>query len=235
MRNDGTHIPAESETNGNQIYRWFLYLKGHWYTWWNKKRFREVGSHFYAPGPIHVVNGKQIKLGDHVFLGQGCQLYAYPKGNIRIGDYSSIDRFVEIRGGRMIDIQDHVRIVKGATLKAPENADLVIGSRSVISQGCILDGGIKVGQDVTFGPNVFVNDEDHGFLDTSIPINQQEGIVGTTVIEDDVWIANGVTILKNVTIGKGSVIGAGAVVNRSVPAYSINVGVPSKSIKSRTN
>lgn len=67
MRNDGTHIPAESETNGNQIYRWFLYLKGHWYTWWNKKRFREVGSHFYAPGPIHVVNGKQIKLGDHVF------------------------------------------------------------------------------------------------------------------------------------------------------------------------
>lgn len=233
MRNDGTHIASFSETSGNRIHRTCLWLRAKYYTWWNKKKFAQVGSDFYAPGPIHVVNGKCMKIGNGVFLGEHCQLYAYPEGELRLGDYTSIDRRVEIRGGKLIDIKDHVRIVKDATLKAPEEATMVIGSRAVISQGCILDGGIKVGNDVTFGPYVFVNDADHGFQNWDIPMNMQEGIIGVTIIEDDVWIANGVSILKNVTIAKGTVIGAGAVVNRSTPENSINVGIPAKAIKYR--
>lgn len=237
MRNDGTHLQSEpaSETIGNRLYRIGLSIRGKWYTWWNKKRFTAVGKNFYAPGPIHVVNGKKISIGDDVFLGEHCQIYAYPHGAISIGDHTSIDRYVEIRGGKRIEIKDHVRIVKGATLKAPDNTVMIIGSRTIISQGCTLDGGIKVGDDVTFGPYVFVNDEDHGFVRTDIPINQQEGIIGETIIEDDSWIAHGVTVLKNVTIAKGSVVGAGAVVNRSTRVYSVNVGIPAKEIKKRLN
>lgn len=50
-------------------------------------------------------------------------------------------------------------------------------------------------------------------------------------IEDDCWIGANVTILPGVTIGKGCTIGAGSVVSKSIPPYSVAVGVPAKVIK----
>lgn len=233
MRNDGTHIPSESETIVNQIHRFGLLLRGKVYTWWNKGKFGKVGKNFFAPGPIHVVNGKNISLGDNVFLGEHCQLYAYPNGRISIGNNCSIDRYVEIRGGNPTIVNDNVRIVKGATIKSTDQSTVIIGSRTIISQGCILDGDIRIGEDVIFGPNVFINESDHGFSRKDIPMNQQSGISGTIVVEDDVWLGYSVAILKNVVVSKGSIIGTNAVVTKTVPPYSINVGIPAKTLKLR--
>ncbi|KAL6411914.1 galactoside O-acetyltransferase [Ilyonectria robusta] len=51
-------------------------------------------------------------------------------------------------------------------------------------------------------------------------------------IGDDCWLGSNVTVLPGVTIGKGCTIGAGAVVSKSIPDYSVAVGVPAKVIKS---
>ena len=233
MRNDGTHLESVYETAGNRIHRFFLKIKGALYTWWNKKKFKSVGQGFQAPGPIHVVNGRNITLGNNVFLGLHCQLYACPDGEIIIGDNCSIDRFVEIRGGRKIEIGNDVRIVKDSTLKAPPTAYMTIGSRTLISQGCIFDGDVRIGEDVIFGPCVFLNGAYHGFDRRDIPMNQQTGKSGTIVIEDDVWIGYNAALLVGVHIPKGSIVGANAVVNRSVEPYSINVGVPAVTKKYR--
>ena len=50
-------------------------------------------------------------------------------------------------------------------------------------------------------------------------------------IGDDCWLGANVTILPGVTIGKGCTIGAGSVVSRSIPDYSVAVGVPARVIK----
>lgn len=54
-----------------------------------------------------------------------------------------------------------------------------------------------------------------------------------TKIGSDVWIGNDVLIMGGVKIGDGAVIGAGAIVTKDVPPYSVNVGVPAKTIKLR--
>lgn len=227
MRNDGTHIQSERETFCGRLSGILYKVKGALYTWWNKRKFGTVGKQFYAPERIHVVNGRNIYLGDHVFLGKNCQLYAYANGKITIGNNTSIDRYVELRGGRKIQIGDNVRVVKGATIKGAPDSDIVIGDRTLISQDCILDGNIIIGQDVIFGPKVFVNEVDHGFARRDIPMNQQSGAGGVIIIEDDVWLGYSSVLLKGVRVEKGSIIGAGAIVNKSCPPYSINVGVPS--------
>lgn len=50
-------------------------------------------------------------------------------------------------------------------------------------------------------------------------------------IGNDCWIGANVTVLPGVTIGKGCTIGSGAVVQKSIPDYSVAVGVPAKVIK----
>ena len=53
------------------------------------------------------------------------------------------------------------------------------------------------------------------------------------MIGNDVWIGNNVLIMGGVKIGDGAVIGTGALVNKDVPPYSINVGIPAKTIRYR--
>lgn len=49
---------------------------------------------------------------------------------------------------------------------------------------------------------------------------------GDTVVGNDVWIGENVTILPGVHIGDGAIIGANSVVSKDIPAYSICAGNP---------
>ena len=52
---------------------------------------------------------------------------------------------------------------------------------------------------------------------------------------NNVWIGDNVIILPGVKIGHGVVIGAGSIISKDIPAFSIAVGTPAKSIKKRFN
>jgi virginiamycin A acetyltransferase len=49
---------------------------------------------------------------------------------------------------------------------------------------------------------------------------------GDTVIGNDVWIGQNVTILPGIHIGDGAIIGANTVVGKDIPPYSIAIGNP---------
>ncbi|MEY0290765.1 CatB-related O-acetyltransferase [Providencia rettgeri] len=57
--------------------------------------------------------------------------------------------------------------------------------------------------------------------------------IGSPIIGNDVWIADGVVIKGNIRIGDGAVIAANSVVTKDVPPYAIVAGVPAKVIKYR--
>ncbi|NUS91559.1 MAG: CatB-related O-acetyltransferase [Nocardia sp.] len=56
---------------------------------------------------------------------------------------------------------------------------------------------------------------------------------GDTVVGNDVWFGNGVTVLPGVRIGHGAIVAAGAVVTRDVPDYGIVGGNPARLIRYR--
>ena len=49
---------------------------------------------------------------------------------------------------------------------------------------------------------------------------------GDTIIGNDVWIGQNVTVLPAVHIGDGAIIGANSVVAKDIPPYSVAVGNP---------
>lgn len=56
---------------------------------------------------------------------------------------------------------------------------------------------------------------------------------GDTVIGNDVWIGQNVTVMPGVHIGDGAIIAANSVVTRDVPAYHIAGGNPCRLLKKR--
>lgn len=59
-----------------------------------------------------------------------------------------------------------------------------------------------------------------------VPANEELTYKGDTIVGNDVWIGQNVTILPGVKIGDGAIIGANSVVSRDIPPYSIAVGNP---------
>lgn len=57
--------------------------------------------------------------------------------------------------------------------------------------------------------------------------------VSYTMVGNDVWIGQNVTLLPGVHIGDGTIIGANSVVAKDVPPYCIVAGNPSRVIRKR--
>lgn len=67
------------------------------------------------------------------------------------------------------------------------------------------------------------------------PTIEQLPFKGDTVIGNDVWIGQNVTIMPGVKVGDGAIIAANSVVVKDIEPYTIYGGNPAKFIKKRFN
>ena len=99
---------------------------------------------------------------------------------------------------------------------------------------------IAVGRDVIIGDNVRIAGRallagypghplDAVARAAGLPDTQDQ--VGDIVLEDDVWLATGVTVSAGVRIGRGTVVAAGSVVTKDLPPFVLAGGVPARVIR----
>lgn len=126
-------------------------------------------------------------------------------------------------------------IVKDGAYLAPRSGFIHIGQGCSINRNCIFlgYGGITLGNHVRVAANTSVIAFNHEFELLEVSILEQGNRWQGVIIEDDVWLGNGVKVLDGVTIGRGSVIGAGSVVTKSIPSNSVAVGVPARVLRKR--
>ena len=175
-----------------------------------------VGQGVQIWHPSYLTAGHDVTILNHAFMN------CLSNGNVRIGDHTAF----------------HV----GFWLRCDENKEQLgffhIGSHCLIQAYGVMNaggGGITIGDHVVMGHRVSIHAGEHVFGDAGRRIDEQGTIHQGVVIEDDCWIGADVTILDGVRIGRGSVIGAGAVVTRSLPPFSVAVGVPAHVVKQRVN
>jgi len=114
--------------------------------------------------------------------------------------------------------------------------------RLIIDEYCFINekvflsakGGISIGKNVIFGPEVKILSSSHNYEGDQIPYESNDrDLLKPVFIKDHVWIGAFALILPGVTVGKGAIVGAGSVVTKDVPAYTIVGGNPAKIIKHR--
>ena len=164
---------------------------------------------FYRPAtfiffPLDIRGKRHIQLGRQMTCGTGCRFEVY-------ADRSS---------GKVLTIGENVQINDYVHISAVHS--------------------VKIGNNVLLASRIYISDVLHGNYSSDSAEEQSppESIAKTrplsykeVVIEDNVWIGEGVCILPGVTVGRCSIIGANAVVTKSVPPYCIAAGNPARIIK----
>ena len=142
--------------------------------------------------------------------------------NIHVGDYTYYD-----------DLEHPTEFQQRNVLfNYPEFGDqLIIGKFCAIGKGVefVMNGANHRMASVTTYPfNIFA----HGW-EKCIPALDELPLKGDTVVGNDVWIGQHVTVLPGVHIGDGAIIGANAVVASDILPYTIAAGNPCRVIRPR--
>lgn len=106
--------------------------------------------------------------------------------------------------------------------------DFKIGDYSGVGNNAYIGYKVVLGKYVMIGRNVTIFTSNHITNSVDIPMCQQGFTeVSPLIVEDDVWICEGVIITPNVNrIGHGSILAAGSVITKDVTPYSVVAGNP---------
>jgi acetyltransferase-like isoleucine patch superfamily enzyme len=184
--------------------------------------------------------------GEAVVLGNGCKIdpgavLGYPTGR-RIPDETlRIGPGAQIRTGTVIYAGSTI----GAGLETGHNVVIreenvirdhfSIWNNSTIDYGCDIGNGVKIHCNVYVAQ--FTTLEDDVFLAPGVTIaNDPHPVCGLCMrgptIKRGARIGVNVTLLSHITIGEGALIGAGSVVTQDVPARMLAYGNPARSVRS---
>lgn len=113
---------------------------------------------------------------------------------------------------------------------------VTIGDRCIIGRHSSIVGHfeIVIEDDVFFGPNVYVTDQNHSTADPVVPIGKQSQTELPVRIGQGSWLGTNVVVLPGVTIGEHTAVGAGSVVTQDLPAFSTAVGSPARVIRNQS-
>ncbi len=141
-----------------------------------------------------------------------------------------------------ISLGNSVSLRKGAWLNAAVDDShgepvIVIEDNCAIGPSSVISAKnqIYIEHDVLVAGAVLIMDHNHSYEDINVPIINQ-GITegGRIRIGSGCYIAHGAAILcprGELTIGRNCVIAANSVVTRSIPDYSVVVGLPARIIR----
>lgn len=144
------------------------------------------------------------------------------RANIQVGEYTYYDD-ADTRGE---DFEAHVT-----------HHYEFIGDKLIIGKFCAIAKGVefvmnganhRMSSISTYPFNIFA----HGW-EKCTPKLEDLPLKGNTIVGNDVWIGQNVTILPGVHIGDGAVIGANSIVASDIPPYTIAAGNPCRVIRPR--
>ncbi|GAB78166.1 Hexapeptide repeat of succinyl-transferase [Austwickia chelonae] len=142
-----------------------------------------------------------------------------------------------IRGDVRITLTAHSRIgaelnadgrLETVLISARQGGRLILGERVYLNRGSSVEAlhEVRIGDDVLFGPNATVLDDDFHPLEPARPTHR-----GPTVLEDNIWLGRNVLVTPGVRIGRGTAVGANSVVTRDLPPGVFAAGSPARPLR----
>ena len=107
--------------------------------------------------------------------------------------------------------------------------NIPIGEGTFICAGSRLTIDYKIGKHVGINLNCTIGHDT--IIEDYVQLNPGCNISGNIIIKEGAELGTNVSVIPGVTIGEYCIVGAGAVVTKSLPPYTVCVGMPAKPIK----
>ncbi len=149
-----------------------------------------------------------------------------------------------ISGSLRISMGDNCRVSGHTTFSGRNSAqqvpELLIGNNVDIGWMTTIAVGrrVEIGNNVRIAGRTLLAGYPGHPLDAAARaagLPETDAQVGDIILEDDVWLATGVSVTAGVCIGQGTVVAAGSVVTRDLPPRVLAGGVPAKIIRQLDN
>ena len=93
---------------------------------------------------------------------------------------------------------------------------------------------LSIGDDTLVGPNVYITDQNHSYLDPEVPVGRQLPEESAVSIGPGSWLGTQVVILPGTHLGRNTTVAAGAVVRGTFPDHVVLGGVPARVLRHYT-
>ncbi len=168
-----------------------------------KSRCLGTGQNLYLYGGMPLVTGPlQIR------LGKQCRISAHSTFSGRASNTGSKEQQPTLEIGNNIDIGWQTTIAVGSRI--------ILGDNVRIAGRCFLAGY----------PG---HPEDPKLRAAGQPDLVEQ--IGDIRLEDNVWLATGVSVMSGVTIGANTIVAAGSVVTKSLPPNVVAGGNPARALR----
>lgn len=181
--------------------------------------------------------GKNVSIGHHCFIGEDVVIgdHVVIKNNVSIECPTIIGEKSIIHSGAIIggDGFGYYENEEGIHKKVPHLGGIVIGRNVEIGANSCIDRGTI--DNTIIGDYVKIDNLCHIAHNVMIGANSLvialSLLGGSSVLEDNSYIAPGVTVRNQVRIGKNTVVGMGSVVTKNIGADKIVMGVPAREVQ----
>ena len=157
--------------------------------------------------------------------GNVIEIHSPISNDVRIMIYGNNHKLIIEEGvvfkNRQICFEDHdceIRIGAGTTI---EEANLAVAANStklIIGKDCMLSRGINI-----------VTTDSHSII--SLETGERTNPAKDVIIENHVWLGNGVNVNKGVTVGFDTIVAGRSIVTKLISSNCIAAGIPAKVIK----
>lgn len=148
----------------------------------------------------------------HESLADNINIFIYGVNNVII-----INKDVRINN-LVIHMGNNGRCVIGANTRIVE-ADVFVSYASVL-----------IGEECLFSTNIIIRTHDgHHIFDRKT--HKRINVAKDVILQNHVWICEGVRLLPGAEIGEGSIVGAGAITSSQFTDHVLLAGVPAKVIR----
>lgn len=137
---------------------------------------------------------------------------------IGVGSHVVVDDFVFLDGGASLTIGSHVHIASFVS---------IIGGGTVVLEDF---SGLGAGVRLISGSDVM---DGSGLTGPTIPDRWRAVKRGSISIGRHALLATNVVVHPDVTIGEGTIVGSQSVVTKSLPPWSICLGMPARVVRER--
>lgn len=170
--------------------------------WWSFSiKYVGKGTNLRLDG--RVLNGQYVKIGENCNFSKDWLFAVYP-------EFGGRDNPVKTNGKGIV-IGNNVSANKHFTIYCA--------------------GAVTIEDNVMFGSNILVTDNDHGSDPEAGEYYEQPLNIKESLIEQGCWIGEGCCILAGSHIGKKCIIAANSVVKGEIPSYSMAAGSPAKVVR----